>query len=338
MILRGDPAGLLAVPAMLSGGSMRVWRVWIVPVASLLALWGCTSPVTMVGSVERATVTSPAPTGPAGPEKPATVPGLGPGAARRHWAWEDLPVSPRARRIDCERSRCVALTFDDGPGTYTESLLDILARHRARATFFVVGRMVLGDGEKTLRRMVAEGHELGNHTWDHPQLPLLSQAGIREELGRTQWLVKQATGVAMILMRPPYGLTDTRVATESRYLGLAQIMWDVDTLDWRDHDPAVIARRAAQAEPGSIVLMHDIHLSTIQAVPRMLDELAAKGYRFVTLSELYGGRPRPGRKYYTGRDDRTADEEAGEERGERLLGESGEERGERRGRVPRREG
>ncbi|GAA3418594.1 polysaccharide deacetylase family protein [Streptosporangium vulgare] len=115
----------------------------------------------------------------------------------------------------------MALTFDDGPGAYTESLLDILAGYRARATFFVVGRMVLGDGENTLRRMVAEGHELGNHTWDHPQLPLLSQAAIREELGRTQWLVKQATGVTMILMRPPYGLTDSRVAAESRHLGLA---------------------------------------------------------------------------------------------------------------------
>jgi len=319
---------------------MRLWRVWIVLVVSLLALWGCTSPITMVGSVEQATMTSPALKEPAGLGKPApvTVPGLGPGAARPHWAWNDLPVSPRARRIDCDRSKCVALTFDDGPGTYTESLLDILARHRARATFFVVGRMASGTGESTLRRMVAEGHELGNHTWSHPQLPQLSQAGIREELGRTQWLVKRATGVAMILMRPPYGLTDTRVATESRYLGLAQIMWDVDTLDWRDHDPSVIARRAAQAEPGSIVLMHDIHLSTIQAVPRMLNELAARHYRFVTLSELYGGRPTPGRKYYTARDGQAAGDGPGGERDERLLGESGGERGERRGRVREREG
>ncbi|WP_329085182.1 polysaccharide deacetylase family protein [Streptosporangium sp. NBC_01469] len=330
MILRGDPAGPLAVPAALSGGSMRVWRVWrvwVVPVALLFALWGCTSPIALVGSVEPATVASPLFAGHAGFEKPAVpggpvpaapgapaapaptpaplpvptptaVPGPGPGAGRPHWAWDDLPVSPRARRIDCERIKCVALTFDDGPGAYTGPLLDILARHRARATFFVVGRMVSEDGGSTLRRMVAEGHELGNHTWDHPQLPALSQDGIREELGRTQWLVKQVTGITMILMRPPYGLTDSRVAAESRQLGLAQIMWDVDTLDWRDQDPSLVAQRATEAGPGSIVLMHDIHASTVQAVPRMLDDFAAKGYRFVTLSELYGGRPAPGRKHY----------------------------------------
>ncbi|MGS2640860.1 polysaccharide deacetylase family protein [Streptosporangium sp. LJ11] len=296
MILRGDPAGPLAVPAALSGGSMRVWRVWAVPVASLFAIWGCTSPIALVGSVEPATVTPAVLAGPA--PAPAAAPGLGPGAIRSHWARDDLPVSPRARRIDCERIRCVALTFDDGPGAYTEPLLDILAGYRARATFFVVGRMAFGDGESTLRRMVAEGHELGNHTWDHPQLPLLSQAAIREELGRTQWLVKRATGVTMILMRPPYGLTDSRVAAESRQLGLAQILWDVDTLDWRDQDPSVVARRATEAGPGSIVLMHDTHRSTVQAVPLLLDEFAARGYRFVTLSELYGGRPAPGRKYY----------------------------------------
>ncbi|MER5645760.1 polysaccharide deacetylase family protein [Streptosporangium sp. NPDC002524] len=296
MILRGDPAGPLAVPAALSGGSMRVWRVWVVPVALLFAIWGCTSPITLVGSVEPATAPPPAP---ASTPAPAPTPGLGPGAGRPHWGRGDLPVSPRARRINCERIRCVALTFDDGPGAYTESLLDTLAGYRARATFFVIGRMAFGEGENTLRRMVAEGHELGNHTWAHPQLPLLSQAAIREELGRTQWLVKQATGVTMILMRPPYGLTDSRVAAESRQLGLAQILWDVDTLDWRDHDSSLVARRATEAGPGSIVLMHDIHHSTVQAVPRVLDDFAARGYRFVTLSELYGGRPAPGRKYYS---------------------------------------
>ncbi|MEU8379880.1 polysaccharide deacetylase family protein [Streptosporangium sp. NPDC048865] len=317
MILRGDPAGPLAVPAALSGGSMRAWRLWVVPVALLFAIWGCTSPIALVGSVEPATVTPPGLPGPAATSVPTgtptgappgggpspyphvlPAPGLGPGAGRPHWERDDLPVSPRARRIDCGRVRCVALTFDDGPGTYTEPLLDILAGHRARATFFVVGRMAFGSGESTLRRMVAEGHELGNHTWNHPQLPLLSQGAIREELGRTQWLVKRATGVTMILMRPPYGLTDSRVAAESRQLGLAQIMWDVDTLDWRDRDPSLVARRATEAGPGSIVLMHDTHRSTVQAVPRMLEEFADRGYRFVTLSELYGRRPAPGRKYY----------------------------------------
>ncbi|GAA3005647.1 hypothetical protein GCM10017559_29230 [Streptosporangium longisporum] len=192
----------------------------------------------------------------------------------------------------------MALTFDDGPGPYTGWLLDILAERRVRASFFVVGRMVSEEDEAVLRRMVAEGHELGNHTWNHPQLTRLGPGEVREELGRTQWLVKRVTGVTMDLMRPPYGLTGPWVAAESRHLGLAQILWNVDTRDWHDRDVSIVAHRAAGAGPGSIVLLHDIHPSTVRAVPRLLDDLAGKGYRFVTLSELYGRRPVPGRRYY----------------------------------------
>ncbi|MGC5010938.1 polysaccharide deacetylase family protein [Streptosporangium sp. DT93] len=209
-----------------------------------------------------------------------------------------LPVQPVSRRVDCERVRCVALTFDDGPGPYTGGLLDILAERRVRASFFVVGRMVSEEDEAVLRRMVAEGHELGNHTWNHPQLTRLPHEEVRRELGRTQWLVKRVTGVTMNLMRPPYGLTGPQVAAESRHLGLAQILWNVDTRDWHDRDVSVVAHRAAAAGPGSVVLLHDIHPTTVRAVPHLLDDLAGRGYRFVTLSELYGRRPAPGRRYY----------------------------------------
>jgi peptidoglycan-N-acetylglucosamine deacetylase len=301
-------------------------RLRIVAVTLLFAVGGCAPPIGLAGTMGRpmdatptgivhvaagsdtdgSTVADPlmpesVPAAPAagappvpGPETPAAKPG----AVQPRRPESDFPLPPPARPVNCRQIKCVALTFDDGPGAYTGPLLDILAGHRARATFFVVGRMVSGSGEGILRRMVAEGHELGNHTWSHPQLPTLSQTGIREELGRTQWIVKQVTGVTMVLMRPPYGLTDARVAAESRQLGLAQIMWDVDTLDWRDQDSVIVAQRGAEAEPGSVVLMHDIHPSTVQAVPRLLDRLAVKGFRFVTLSELYGGRPEPGRKYY----------------------------------------
>ncbi|MFC4900686.1 polysaccharide deacetylase family protein [Streptosporangium amethystogenes subsp. fukuiense] len=311
-------------------------RVRMVSMALLLAAAGCASPITTTGAppptatiapTGRATPIGPneptapivpivpaGPTGPPGRTAPAGAPAGAPAAgapsatasgtagarkaeARPDWPVGDFPVPRPARRINCERVRCVALTFDDGPGAYTAALLDMLARHRGRATFFVVGQMVPGDGERILRRMVAEGHELGNHSWSHPELPGLSEAGIREQLNRTQWIVKRATGVTMDLMRPPYGATDARVAAESRHLGLAQILWDVDTLDWRDRDSSIVARRAAEATPGSIVLMHDIHASTVQAVPRLLHHFAARGYRLVTLSELYGRRLVSGRKY-----------------------------------------
>lgn len=272
-------------------------RVWMVSALLLLALAGCTSSTTPGGSPPTVTST-PTPTAAAA----GRAPGVKEAETRPDWPTGRLPVAPPKRRINCRRVKCVALTFDDGPGAHTGALLDMLARRRDRATFFVVGQMVPGDGERLLRRMVTEGHELGNHSWDHPMLPGLSRTGISEQLNRTQWIVKRSTGVTMDFMRPPYGATDARVAAESRQLGLSQILWDVDTLDWRDRDSSIVASRASKAGPGSIVLLHDIHLSTVQAVPRMLRELTARGYRLVTLSELYGRRLVPGREYPIGSD------------------------------------
>ncbi|SDH27366.1 Peptidoglycan/xylan/chitin deacetylase, PgdA/CDA1 family [Sinosporangium album] len=203
----------------------------------------------------------------------------------------------RPRLLNCTMLKCVALTFDDGPGKLTRRLLDDLAARQAKATFFVVGRMIEADGPDTLRRMVAEGHELGNHTWDHPSLPSLSRAGVKSQMVRTQKAVSAAVGVKMQIMRPPYGATNDSVAVSMRDLGLAQILWNVDTVDWRDRNPAVVFKRAVKAPPGSIVLMHDIHKTTVEAVPPMLDALLAKGYTFVTVSELYGKAPAPGGRY-----------------------------------------
>ncbi|NUW45353.1 polysaccharide deacetylase family protein [Nonomuraea rhodomycinica] len=207
------------------------------------------------------------------------------------------PDWPARRVVDCRRRKCVALTFDDGPGPYTGKLLDLLRDRHVRATFFVLGEMVAADHAGFLRRMVEDGHELGNHTWSHPPLTAMSDERLRSELADTEAVVQRTTGVRMRLMRPPYGATDARVAEQARLEGLAQILWSVDTLDWRDRDPGIVARRAGAAPPGSIVLMHDIHPTSVAAVPRVLDTLASKGYRFVTVSELYGRAPLPGRTY-----------------------------------------
>ncbi|MEU8359505.1 polysaccharide deacetylase family protein [Nonomuraea sp. NPDC048882] len=205
---------------------------------------------------------------------------------------------PRSRRFDCARLKCVALTFDDGPGEHTGRLLDMLSTRDVKATFFVIGQMVAADkGGHTVRRIVGDGHEIGNHSWSHPALSELPHEAVKRELKHTEDIVQRLTGVRMRVMRPPYGATDEAVAAETRREGLAQILWSVDTLDWRDRESATVVKRASQAKPGSIVLLHDIHRTTVDAVPEMLDRLGRKGYTFVTVSELYGRTPAPGRKY-----------------------------------------
>ncbi|MFC4533576.1 polysaccharide deacetylase family protein [Sphaerisporangium dianthi] len=214
------------------------------------------------------------------------------------WPGSRPIVAPGDRSIRCAQAKCVALTFDDGPFDYTGTVLDTLARHNARATFFVVGQMVTPLTSPLLRRMVAEGHQLGNHSWDHPPLTSLSHDTLRAQLERTQQAVRSVTGITMRLMRPPYGATDGKVAEETGKAGLAQIMWDLDTLDWRDRNSALVARRASAARPGSVVLLHDIHKTTMEALPHLLADLSAKGYTFVTVSELYGARELvPGKRY-----------------------------------------
>ncbi|MFG1945132.1 polysaccharide deacetylase family protein [Nonomuraea sp. NPDC048826] len=270
---------------------MRAWRVAPPTTAALAVLTGCAvlTGAAVTGAVLAGCAAPPPARVPvAAPQRPAVDPET---LARRLTAMQPDWPDP-----DC--GRCVALTFDDGPGDDTARLLDTLREYGARATFFVVGRMVAAPGgHARLRRIVADGHELGNHSWTHTELTTLPPRLIAQELQRTGDLVRSLTGVRMHLMRPPYGSTDRRVAAESRQRGLAQILWSVDTYDWRDRVSSVVARRAAQAKAGSVVLMHDIHRSTVDAVPRILETLTRKGFRLVTVSELYRTPPRPGRRY-----------------------------------------
>ncbi|GAA3676774.1 hypothetical protein GCM10022224_046250 [Nonomuraea antimicrobica] len=261
-------------------------RVWALPLA-LLALVGC-----VTQSVPRRQQQSKTPVVPARPPVAVDPVVLAKKLVSMQAGW------PRSRKFDCARLKCVALTFDDGPGEHTWRLLDMLSVRDVKATFFVVGQMVAADkGGHTVRRIVDDGHEIGNHSWSHPALTGLSHEALRRELEHTEEIVQRLTGVRMRVMRPPYGATNEEVAAETRREGLAQIMWNVDTMDWRDRVSSVVARRAGSAKPGSIILLHDIHRSTVDAVPEMLDTLGRKGYTFVTVSELYGRTPSPGRMY-----------------------------------------
>lgn len=194
-------------------------------------------------------------------------------------------TAPAPRNIDCTKTKCVALTFDDGPGPKTGKLLDDLKKANAPSTFFVVG-----PNAKTrpgmLKRMIEEGHEVGNHSWTHRSLPALSSSAIRSEIDRTNEAISAAIDQPATLVRPPYGARNTTTDALSQ---APVIIWDVDTLDWKSKNADKIASVAlSQTRPGSIVLMHDIHSSTVAAVPRILSGLKAKGYTFVTVTELLG--------------------------------------------------
>jgi peptidoglycan/xylan/chitin deacetylase (PgdA/CDA1 family) len=206
-----------------------------------------------------------------------------------------FPTGPRA--VDCSKLKCVALTFDDGPGARTTELLRMLRQYHARATWFVLGQMVAANPGR-LRQIAAAGHEIGNHSWSHELMTSVSTAEIRSQFDRTDRIVKRTIGQKPTLVRPPYGGINSRVAAELRQEGHPAILWDVDPLDWRDRNSSTVASRVlSHVHPGSIVLMHDIHSTTVSAVPRILAELDRRGYTFVTVSELYGGRLRAGGIY-----------------------------------------
>ena len=182
----------------------------------------------------------------------------------------------------------IALTFDDGPDRkLTPRLLDLLAQHHIHATFFVVGENAAQYPE-ILQRAVREGHEIGNHSWSHPNFAKMSEESVRSQVGRTEQAIVNATGVRPTLLRPPYGsITARQKHWLHDELGYEIILWDVDPLDWKNPGPSVVTNRILkETRAGSIVLSHDIHAQTIEAMPQTLRELEERGFKFVTVSEL----------------------------------------------------
>jgi peptidoglycan-N-acetylglucosamine deacetylase len=190
----------------------------------------------------------------------------------------------------------IAMTFDDGPRVgNTTRLLDILKEPNIKVTFFMIGSNVVAHPE-IARRALAEGHEIGNHSWTHPELSKLSDQRVTEEITRTQEAIKNATGFTPTILRPPYGAItkDQREWIESQ-LRLSVILWSVDPFDWKRPGASVITERILRgAQSGAIILSHDIHKETVDAMPATLDALLTKGYKFVTVSELIAiNHPQP---------------------------------------------
>lgn len=190
----------------------------------------------------------------------------------------------------------VAMTFDDGPNaTLTPKLLDLLAAHHITATFFVLGENVAANPE-VLKRAAREGHEIANHSWSHPNLSKMSDESVRRELRKTEDEISTVSGAHVTLMRPPYGsITARQKHWIHDEFGYRIILWDVDPLDWKRPGPSVVCNRILkETRAGSIVLAHDIHPGTIEAMPATFDQLQAKGFKFVTVTELLAmARPLP---------------------------------------------
>ena len=182
----------------------------------------------------------------------------------------------------------VAMTFDDGPDPkLTPKLLDLLKAKGIKATFFVVGQNA-AEYPDVLKRAVAEGHEIANHSWSHPNFAKMSDGGVANELQKTQDAIMRAIGTKPVLLRPPYGsITKHEREWIHDKFGYTIILWDVDPLDWKYRNAAhVESEILKQTHRGSIILSHDIHATTIEAMPATFNALLAKGYKFVTVSEL----------------------------------------------------
>ncbi|MDX2776527.1 polysaccharide deacetylase family protein [Streptomyces caniscabiei] len=184
--------------------------------------------------------------------------------------------------------KMIALTFDDGPGKYTERVLDALRQYRAHGTFFVLGQQV-GGRAGVVKRMADEGHEIGNHSWDHALLPPLTHDQLQREINDTQQAVKDATGgYTPVLMRPPYGALSPGIVTFLHSQGLKEALWNADTEDWlhKGDSRTVYDAIMGAAGDGRVILLHDIHSASVEAVERAIPELVKQGYQLVTMTQL----------------------------------------------------
>lgn len=178
----------------------------------------------------------------------------------------------------------VALTFDDGPSPkYTPLLLDGLKERNVRVTFFLLGKNVK-ENQELVQRMQAEGHLLGNHTYNHVQLNKIPETTARQEILKTNNEIYEATGKYPEYMRPPYGAWKKNMEL---CVEMLPVFWDIDTLDWKSQNVDAILKAAGEEpEDGSIILMHDEYQTSVEAALLIIDRLKEKGYEFVTVDEL----------------------------------------------------
>ena len=210
------------------------------------------------------------------------------------------PVAEAGADAQLPADKLIAITFDDGPRrNTTERLLDGL-QERASATFFLIGKQIEGN-EDLVRRMQAEGHQVGSHTWNHVRLQGVSRETLQREVGRTEETLEALLGGGPYWLRPPYGAVD---AADRELLQVPMIKWSIDPRDWEKlNTPQVKAAVLENAAPNQIILLHDIYDTSVDAALEIVDTLQGEGYRFVTVQELLeanGIQPEAGVLYCSG--------------------------------------
>lgn len=192
----------------------------------------------------------------------------------------------------------VALTFDDGPSQYTQRIVDALAEHNCKATFFVMGCRLEEYGENTLYAF-NRGMEIGNHSYSHKQLVGLNQNSINQQINDTNQLIKDLTGKEPKLYRPPYGRTNPALINK---IDMAAILWNVDSQDGKAYDAQQIVDNVMEdVKDGSIILLHDVSEKTADAVDILLPRLLEEGYQVTNVSQMFACRGEPlekNHKYY----------------------------------------
>jgi peptidoglycan-N-acetylglucosamine deacetylase len=223
--------------------------------------------------------------------------GLAAGAAAGFLSWavrgrSSQIFAPSIWRLPAGRRR-IALTFDDGPSESTPALLEMLARHNAKATFFVCGHNAKRL-PAILRAIASEGHEIGNHTWSHPRLDFTSRTTMRDELGRTQAIVEEIAAVTPRLFRPPYGVRWPGLGAVQKELGLSGVMWTAIGQDWKLPAPAITRRLSQASSDGAILCLHDGRVlterpditPTLSAVSELLPLLKQRNLAITSVSAM----------------------------------------------------
>lgn len=195
----------------------------------------------------------------------------------------NITTAKAEREVIKDRPR-LALTFDDGPhSVHTETLLDGLKERGVHATFFLIGSNIEGN-EKIVKRMQSEGHLIGNHTYTHIQLTLLSDERACEEIWKTNMAIFDITGHIPEYIRPPFGSFNEELKCA---IDMDAVFWDIDTLDWKCKDSRHIVEYVCNnAKDGDIILLHDIYKSSVEAALEIVDYFTEKGYEFLTVDEL----------------------------------------------------
>lgn len=218
--------------------------------------------------------------------KPATT--AKPTSTAKTTAADKAKSAAKVAPVDCAKVKCIALTFDDGPGKYADKLLDTLKKYKSKATFLLEGQYVKSR-PAFAKRMAVEGHDLGNHSYTHPHLRELDEAKIREELTKTQELVKKVTGKAPTMIRPPYGELDERVKAIAAEMNMPIMLWNGGSRDWATkNEKAIYDEVLKNAKRDGVILMHDWVAQTVTVMPKLLTALQKQGYHVVAVSSLRG--------------------------------------------------